>query len=152
MSVTTDNRLEETRWLSYAELARAKAISKRAAIRLASRHGWQHRPDHRGPVRVAVPASAFDGQRRRRGSPALPPARDSAGAGRERTDPGDARVQGLTADLQVIRTQLTDLRIREASARGRAEAAEAELARLTAVVAAGPFGRLRWLFSRVGRR
>ena len=66
-----ESRLDEMRWLSYAELARAKAISKRAAIRLASRHGWQHRPDNRGPVRVGVPASVLGQQGRRAAWPML---------------------------------------------------------------------------------
>jgi hypothetical protein len=148
MGVIMEGRLDETRWLSYGELARAKAISKRAAIRLANRQGWQHRPDHRGPVRVAVPASALGGQPGRRGAAAPAPARESAEAAPGRTGPADARLRELTAELQTMRAQMTDLRLGKASARARAEAAEAEAARLRAVLEAGLLGRLRWLFSR----
>jgi hypothetical protein len=36
----TDDDMDGTRWLSCAELAEARGISKRSAIRLTFRHRW----------------------------------------------------------------------------------------------------------------
>ncbi len=152
MGVTTEGRLDEMRWLSFAELARAKAISKRAAIRLANRHGWQHRPDNRGPVRVGVPASALgDPQRRPSGGPGAAALKVSAEIRHGRADPPEPRLARLAAEVEVMRTQITDLRLREASSRARAEASETEVARLKALLAAGRLARLRRLIGRAFR-
>src|SRR4051812_4405387 len=54
----------------------------------------------------------------------------------------EIRVRQLTADLETMRTQITDLRLREAIARRKAEALQAEVERLKAALAKGLLGRL----------
>ena len=69
-----------------------------------------------------------------------------------RIDGTEARIEQLTAELDAARAQLTDLRMREAMARARADALQAEVARLDALLAAGPLKRLmRVLTRRRGR-
>src|SRR5574340_88593 len=66
-------------------------------------------------------------------------------------DHPDTRVQQLTAELGTMRSQLTDLRLREAVARRQAEALQAEVERLNALLGGGLFGRL-FRFWRPGAR
>ena len=69
-----------------------------------------------------------------------------------RIDRTEARIQQLTAELDAARAQLTDLRMREAMARARADALQAEVERLRALLQAGPLKRLMWaLARRLGR-
>jgi hypothetical protein len=53
------------------------------------------------------------------------------------TDRTEARVQQLTAERDAARAQLTDLRLREAVARTRAEALQTEVERLKGLLEAG---------------
>src|SRR5690349_202479 len=55
-----DGDTDGTHWLSYAELAEARGISKRSAIRLTFRHRWQRQKGNDGTVRVAVPMSELE--------------------------------------------------------------------------------------------
>src|SRR5215469_15344639 len=43
-------------WLTYGQLAEARQISRRAAVRLAQRHHLRRQPGNDGAVRVWVPA------------------------------------------------------------------------------------------------
>jgi hypothetical protein len=43
------------RWMTYAELGRARGISKESALKLALRRKWRKQDDNRGQVRVYVP-------------------------------------------------------------------------------------------------
>jgi len=54
----------------------------------------------------------------------------------------ETQIQQLTAELAVMRSQLTDLKLREAVARGQAEALQIEVERLKARLAGGMLGRL----------
>jgi hypothetical protein len=45
-----------TEWMTYAELAEQRGISKRSAMRLALRHRWPRRRGNDGMARVGVPA------------------------------------------------------------------------------------------------
>jgi hypothetical protein len=47
-----------TDWMTYAELAEKRGISKRSAMRLALRHRWPRRRGNDGMARVGVPAGA----------------------------------------------------------------------------------------------
>jgi hypothetical protein len=46
---------EDGRWLSYAELAELRGITRKAAIRLTQRHQWRRQPGNDGATRVYVP-------------------------------------------------------------------------------------------------
>ena len=54
---TEDGHPDETRWMSYGELARTQGISKASAARLAVRRCWTRKAGDDGSVRVAVPVS-----------------------------------------------------------------------------------------------
>lgn len=47
----------DVRWLSYAELGKARRISSASAKRLAFRHRWRRQKGNDGTVRVAVPVT-----------------------------------------------------------------------------------------------
>ena len=57
MADTEDGHPDETRWMSYGELARTEGISKASAASLAVRRCWTRKPGDDGSVRVAVPVS-----------------------------------------------------------------------------------------------
>ena len=42
-------------WLTYAELAVARGVTKRTAIRMTQRHRWRRQPGNDGMIRVLVP-------------------------------------------------------------------------------------------------
>ena len=68
------------------------------------------------------------------------------------TDRTEARVQQLTAERDAARAQLTDLRLREAVARTRAEALQTEVERLEGLLEAGLLKRvMEVLLRRFGR-
>ncbi len=47
-----------TRWMTYAELAAARRITRSSATRLAFRRGWPRKTGNDGQARVAVPTVA----------------------------------------------------------------------------------------------
>ena len=55
MGGATDDDTDETRWLTYDELALARGITKASATRLAFRRRWRRHPGNDGTARVAVP-------------------------------------------------------------------------------------------------
>ena len=67
-------------------------------------------------------------------------------------DRTEVRVQEMTAALNAARAQLTDLRLREAMARRRAEALQAEVERLDALLKVGLLRRFwgAWRRASVG--
>jgi hypothetical protein len=148
MSDSKDGATEEMRCLSYAELARALVISKRAALRLANRRQWRRQKGDDGTIRVAVPASELD----REPDDAVAIAstsQDGADPDRAPAMQAEARVQELTAELNAARTQMTDLRLREAMARTQAEALQAEVKRLNALLEIGSLQRLLGFWRRI---
>jgi hypothetical protein len=54
---TEDGHPDQTRWMSYGELARIQGISKASAARLAIRRCWTRKAGDDGSVWVAVPLS-----------------------------------------------------------------------------------------------
>jgi hypothetical protein len=48
---------DDGRWLSYAELAEVRGITRKAAARLALRHRWRRQPGNDGATRVLVPGT-----------------------------------------------------------------------------------------------
>jgi uncharacterized protein YggE len=148
MGTSKDGSTEETRWLSYAELAEAWVISKRAAIRLTNRRQWQRQKGDDGRIRVAVPESEL--HREPDGAVATVSVnQDGVDADRARAVRAETRVQELTAELGATRTQMTDLRLRESMARTRAEALQAEVERLNALLETGLLERLRGFWRRI---
>lgn len=55
----TNEAMGGTRWVSYAELAKLRGITKASATRLAMRRAWDRQPGNDGLARVAVPIAAL---------------------------------------------------------------------------------------------
>jgi hypothetical protein len=115
--------LDDTRWMTYAELGHARGINAASAKRLAFRRKWRRQAGNDGTARVAVPV---DEAARRPGR-----ANDA--------DDFDRLVGGLEAALATLREQLEHERGRadqavEAATRDavRLEQAEVRIAELRA--------------------
>jgi len=93
-----DEDAAETRWLTYAELAAARGISRNSAVRVAKRRNWPRRKGNDGSARVAVPVAFIEA---RRGV-----AEDS-----HPDDPGGNHGGESTA-IKVLEEQVADLRKR----------------------------------------
>jgi hypothetical protein len=106
-------------WLSFAELGRARGISRASAARLVRRRKWRKRTDNHGMVQVFVPAGADEPADRQPGHPteAL-----RASAGGHPTDVSHA-INVLETAVTTLREQLE----RSEQGRDRAELATKEL-------------------------
>jgi hypothetical protein len=92
------------RWMTYADFASARGISKRTAVRLAQRHRLRRQPGNDGLALVFVPPEV-----------AAPPVSPGMSRrGRQRRDdadvdaPGDVRRQ--SSGISALRSELTGLR------------------------------------------
>ncbi len=52
-----DTATDDIRWMTYAELGRARGISTASATRLAFRRKWRRQAGNDGIARVAVPVT-----------------------------------------------------------------------------------------------
>jgi len=52
-----DHPEDDHRWLTYADLANARGISRASAVRLCRKHRWPKRQNNAGAVTVAVPGA-----------------------------------------------------------------------------------------------
>jgi predicted nucleic acid-binding Zn-ribbon protein len=116
--------LDDTRWMTYAQLGQARGINAASAKRLAFRRKWRRQAGNDGTARVAVPV---DEAARR------------TGRTDQDADAFDRLVSGLEAALATLREQLERERGRadqavEAAARDalRLEEAESRIAKLGA--------------------
>jgi hypothetical protein len=128
---------DDGRWLSYAELAELRGISRKAAMRLTLRHRWRRQPANDGTVRVCVPPDVAHRQTLRR-DPRDDPPHDAALADANR------RASDAIALADRLAAQLADAGMRADRAEERAAQeriaadrfrAEAEAARAAAVEA-----------------
>ena len=67
-------------WMTYGQLAEARQIGRRAAVRLAQRHRLRRQPGNDGSVRVWVPADMAASSPFRPHPPATPATPDDADA------------------------------------------------------------------------
>ena len=116
MAVTDDSR-----WMTYAELAMARGIKEPAAVRLVQRRGWERQPGNDGAVRVAVPVPEL------RPSRTVAPAvmlvgGDSLERETRRADQAEAALRELRVVAEQRATDLTAALVRAASAEGEARA------------------------------
>jgi hypothetical protein len=102
------------RWLTYQELADARDINRRSAVRLAQRRRWLRRPGNDGTTRVAVPIGEDQPKHDDGGDDACDAARDDAG-----DDAGD--ISRIVSALEVV---VAPLREELEIANRRAERAE----------------------------
>src|SRR5689334_8994058 len=54
------NHDTSARWISFADLAARRGISRASASKLVRRHGWRRQTDNQGRVLILVPAEALD--------------------------------------------------------------------------------------------
>lgn len=123
---------EDTRWMSYSELAEARGIDRPSVIRIARRRRWQKQKGNDGTIRIAVPRAFLDAKRqsprdRPRDRPEdSPPDNDRKVIGLE------ARIELLTeerererAEVRRLSGEATELREQRAAANAHAEASAA---------------------------
>jgi hypothetical protein len=149
---------DDSRWLSYAELAEARGIDVRSAIRTVRNRRWPKQKGNDGKIRALVPTEFLDGKRHDppKARPEFPtevPPEITAKISRLET-----RIEALGEQLEHERgradaaeAQVVELRVREGVALARAEERQAMLDRLTAWPGAGAWARLRdiWQSRRV---
>ena len=109
MSVGGDNG-DDTRWMTYAELAQVRGIREPGAVRLVQRRKWERHKGNDGSTRVAVPLSEL------RPSPHVTPAvtpvtPDSGGVEalqreRQRADQAEARADRAEVRAEDARTHV----------------------------------------------
>ena len=148
---------EDSRWVTYDQLAEARGTSRASAIRQARRKRWRRQRDNRGNVTVLVPADE------------LQPSPDSPADGHE-DSPGfinalrdafatalgardgeiaalQAVIDAKEAQLVAYRDQISELRVGLDRARGEAQEAQKQVRDLEAADAErrgqGRWARLR---------
>jgi hypothetical protein len=119
---TGDSQADSTvdgRWLTFAELGQLRGISKTAAMKLVSRHGWRRQKNNKGQIRALVPLAWVAGD--------------------------DAREPNSTADMsRAIRafdSAIATLREQLMRETGRTEAAERARTVMTVQLAQAEAGR-----------
>ena len=125
------------RWLTFAELAAVRGISKASAIKLVRRHGWRRQPGNEGHVRALVPTTWAVGGEGSADSPADSPrdsppdtshainALEAANAAlQERARAADARAERAEAEIDRTVAELQAERGRVDTERARADRAE----------------------------
>lgn len=144
MPVGSDRRGDDgddSRWMTYAELAQARGIKEPAAVRLVQRRGWERQPGNDGAARIAVPVSEL------RLSKAVPPHvalvapdnrdMDTLARERQRADAAEARANRVEAEQIDLQAKLNHAERDRDQARQERETARVE--------AAGAMGEARAL-------
>lgn len=137
---------DDTRWMTYAELAEARGIKEPAAVRLVQRRHWERHQGNDGSARVAVPLSELRPSKAvaPAGLPVAPDSQDVEALARERlrSDQAEARADRAEAreaeartdadqvrrERDTARQEREDARVRAASAEGEAKALREALA------------------------
>src|SRR4051794_32271006 len=140
--------IEETRWLSYAELAQARGIDLASAIRTVRNRRWPKQKGNDGKIRAAVPWEFLEAKRH--------DTREDAPEITRKIAVLETRVEVLTAEVQRERgaetaelrsTELTaevrELGEGKAGAEATAKARLEEIERLTGLLSAGLLARIR---------
>jgi hypothetical protein len=134
-----DGVSEEGRWLSYAELAELRGISKSSATRMSFRHKWRRQSGNDGTVRVFVPTAGFRDKSNGTDMEAMAAAieavtvtfRDQVEAERTRANAAEARAdqERARADVAEQRRQQVQAELQAAQAEARQVRAEADQSR-----------------------
>lgn len=121
---------EDTRWLSYDELAKLRGIDKDSAVRLVRRKRWPKREGNAGAVRIAVPGSVLASPqispRTKPLAPAVPP--DISPDNNRAIKALEDEAATLREALERERESVEHARLAEEQERDRANRAEAERA------------------------
>ena len=117
----------DDRWMTFAELAVARGISKASASKLVRRHKWRRQTDNQGSVRILVPAEALD-------SPAVSPMDIPDGPSVSPMDIS-AVIKPLETAIIALREQLESAENQLDRAENRAEQAETRADRAERAIA-----------------
>ena len=123
---------DDSRWMTYAELAQARGIKEPAAVRLVQRRGWERQPGNDGTARIAVPVSEL--RFSKTVTPAVmlvtPDSRDMDALAREqqRADAAEARADRAEAERTALQTKLNHMERDRDQARQERETARVEAA------------------------
>jgi hypothetical protein len=109
------------RWVSFADLAEQRGISRAAASKLVRRHKWRRQTDNQGRVMILVPEAALD-----RPSVRPPPSDEEGKAVRPSVDTDMSRL--AAGALAALEDAVAGLREQLDTANARAERAEADRA------------------------
>ena len=109
------------RWVSFADLAQRRGISRAAASKLVRRHGWRRQTDNQGRVLILVPEVALD-----RPSVRPPPGDDDTASVRPSVGGGMARL--AAGALAALEDAIARLHEQLDVANARAERAEVDRA------------------------
>jgi hypothetical protein len=128
---------EDGQWLSYAELAELRGITRKAAARLALRHRWRRQPGNDGATRVLVPPDIKRRQTARDDVPPTPPSDGAAfsaalaavreahageaAALREHLERSERRVEELLAGQELTMRMVADADARAQAAQQAVE-------------------------------
>jgi len=136
----------DRQWLTYGQLAEARQIGRRAAVRLAQRHRLRRQPGNDGTVRVWVPADMAASSPFRPHPPATPATPDAADADdtkgadaapfhsqalaalEDALRAADARADAALALANTLAAELADAGVRADHERQRADALHTGLA------------------------
>jgi chromosome segregation ATPase len=125
------------RWMTYEELAEVRGIDRHSARRLASRLKWRRQKDNQQIVRVYVPLSRTEPDRRHRDMPADNPQDISRaisvmeaaiGALREQLEQANGRADRAETGRDTERSRADELRDRLDDLGNKLDGAQAELA------------------------
>ena len=140
---------DDSRWMTYAELAQARGIKEPAAVRLVQRRGWERHQGNDGSARVAVPVAEL-----RPSKPVAPAVTsvtpdskaEALARERERADRAEAKAERAQADAVAARSEANQASREREEARVRAAGAEGEAKALREALdhARRPFWH-RWL-------
>src|SRR5690348_4197834 len=109
-----DGTSDDGRWLTYAELAELRGISKASATRMSFRYKWRRQAGNDGSVRVFVPPSALHGKPNGNDMEAMAAAieavtvafRDQVEAERKRADAAEARADRADQRADALQSRL----------------------------------------------
>src|SRR3954467_15362734 len=113
---------EDTRWLSYADLAQARGTDIESVVRLVRRRNWPKQTGNDGRVRVAVPADVLRNMspRRKAALEDIPPAIPA--------DIPQDRAADISRAISILEDALGTLKEQVERERERAEKAEKDAA------------------------
>ena len=123
----------DVRWLSFEELAEARAIKVPAAVRLVQRRKWERHQANDGSARVAVPTAELRPSKAvapvvtlvapdRQDAEALARERQRADQAEARADRAEAREAQARGEADQARQEREEARVRAAAAEGEAKA------------------------------
>jgi hypothetical protein len=122
------------RWLTYAQLAKMRGITRKAAIRMTQRHRWRRQPGNDGTALVWVPHADLTPRQ----LPSRQTSRQTPDDDGDGNTPGTSVLAGALAALEdavaALREQLERAEAGRADASARADRAEERIDELRTTI------------------